>query len=35
VDTPPPTLGQHNQRIFGALGLTNVELAGLKAKGVI
>jgi crotonobetainyl-CoA:carnitine CoA-transferase CaiB-like acyl-CoA transferase len=35
VDAPPPTLGEHNQLIFGALGLSETELAELKSKGVI
>jgi crotonobetainyl-CoA:carnitine CoA-transferase CaiB-like acyl-CoA transferase len=35
VDTPPPALGEHNQRIFGALGLSDAEQAELKLKGVI
>ncbi|MFZ1376811.1 MAG: CoA transferase [Geothrix sp.] len=35
VDTPPPTLGEHNARIFGTLGLSESEQAELKAKGVI
>jgi crotonobetainyl-CoA:carnitine CoA-transferase CaiB-like acyl-CoA transferase len=35
VDTPPPTLGEHNQLIFGALGLSEAELADLKVKGVV
>ncbi|MDR3683417.1 MAG: CoA transferase [Geothrix sp.] len=35
VETPPPALGEHNQQIFGALGLSDAELADLKSKGVI
>ena len=35
VETPPPTLGQHNQEILGRLGLGETELAELKSKGVI
>jgi crotonobetainyl-CoA:carnitine CoA-transferase CaiB-like acyl-CoA transferase len=35
VDTPPPTLGEHNQQVYGALGLNAAELADLKSKGVI
>lgn len=35
VDTPPPTLGQHNHKIFSSLGLSEAEQAELKAKGVI
>ena len=35
VDTPPPTLGEHNQLIYGSLGLTEAEQAELKTKGVI
>jgi crotonobetainyl-CoA:carnitine CoA-transferase CaiB-like acyl-CoA transferase len=35
VDTPPPTLGEHNHQIFSSLGLTEAEQAELKTKGVI
>jgi crotonobetainyl-CoA:carnitine CoA-transferase CaiB-like acyl-CoA transferase len=35
VETPPPTLGQHNQQIFSSLGLSEAEQAELKSKGVI
>ena len=35
VEMPPPALGEHNQRIFGALGLSEADLADLKSKGVI
>ena len=35
VDSPPPTLGEHNRLIYGALGLNEAELADLKSKGVI
>jgi len=35
VETPPPTLGQHNHQIFSSLGLTEAEQAELKTKGVI
>jgi formyl-CoA transferase len=35
VDTPPPTLGEHNTEIYGALGITPGEQAALKSKGVI
>ena len=34
--TPAPTLGQHNQRVLGALlGLGADELRALEADGVI
>ena len=35
VDTPPPTLGEHNHLIFGMLGVTDAQQAELKSKGVI
>jgi crotonobetainyl-CoA:carnitine CoA-transferase CaiB-like acyl-CoA transferase len=35
VETPPPTLGEHNHRVYSALGLSEAEQAELKAKGVI
>jgi len=35
VDTPPPTLGEHNREVYAALGLDEADLAELKAKGVI
>jgi crotonobetainyl-CoA:carnitine CoA-transferase CaiB-like acyl-CoA transferase len=35
VETPPPTLGQHNEEILGALGHSGDALAQLRQKGVI
>ena len=35
VETPPPTLGEHNGRIFGSLGISEAEQADLKSKGII
>jgi formyl-CoA transferase len=35
VDTPPPTLGEHNHLVFGALGVSDAQQAELKSKGVI
>jgi crotonobetainyl-CoA:carnitine CoA-transferase CaiB-like acyl-CoA transferase len=35
VDSPPPTLGQHNHQIYSSLGLSEAEQAELKSKGVI
>lgn len=35
VDTPPPALGADNAAIYGALGLSEDELARLAAEGVI
>jgi crotonobetainyl-CoA:carnitine CoA-transferase CaiB-like acyl-CoA transferase len=30
-----PKLGQHNAEIFGRLGVTEVEMKGLRAKSVL
>jgi len=35
VETPPPALGEHNSKVFGALGLSEAEQVELKTKGVI
>lgn len=35
VRSVAPKLGQHNSEIFGRLGLTLADLAGLAAKGVV
>jgi CoA:oxalate CoA-transferase len=35
VDTPPPTLGEHNHLVFGTLGVSDAQQAELKSKGVI
>jgi len=35
VDTPPPTLGEHNAEIYGGMGISPDEQVQLKAKGVI
>ena len=35
VDTPPPELGQDNDRIYGSLGLSMTEMADLREEGVI
>ena len=33
VATPPPTLGAHNAEVFGALGVSEDELAKLQSHG--
>lgn len=35
VDAPPPQLGQDNDRVWGALGLTAEEIAALKKEGAL
>ncbi len=35
VATPPPTLGAHNAEVFGALGVSEDELAKLQSQGAI
>jgi formyl-CoA transferase len=35
VTTPPPRLGEHNAEILGRLGLSESDLAQLKARAVI
>jgi crotonobetainyl-CoA:carnitine CoA-transferase CaiB-like acyl-CoA transferase len=35
VDAPPPTIGQHNAEVYGALGLSEDEQAALQEEGVI
>ena len=35
VRTVAPKLGQHNAEIFGRLGVSEAEMAGLLAKGVL
>jgi formyl-CoA transferase len=35
VDAPPPSLGEHNAQIYGALGLSGAEQSELKSKSVI
>ncbi len=35
VDTPPPLLGEHNNTIWTALGLSEADLDELKAEGAI
>ena len=33
--TFPPRLGEHNERVYGALGLSPAQIAELRARGVI
>ena len=33
--TFPPRLGEHNERVYGALGLTGAHLADLGTRGVV
>ena len=35
VDTPPPMLGEHNNEIWGALGVSTAELEELKKDGAL
>jgi crotonobetainyl-CoA:carnitine CoA-transferase CaiB-like acyl-CoA transferase len=31
----PPRLGEHNARVYGALGLTSAQIADLEARGIV
>jgi formyl-CoA transferase len=31
----PPRLGEHNERVYGALGLTAAQVAELRARGIV
>jgi len=33
--TFPPRLGEHNARVYGALGLSTAQLAELAARGIV
>jgi crotonobetainyl-CoA:carnitine CoA-transferase CaiB-like acyl-CoA transferase len=35
IRRPAPLLGQHNKEVYGELGLTDRDMAGLKSKGII
>ena len=35
IDTPPPTLGQHNDEVLRELGYTAADIAGFRTAGVI
>jgi formyl-CoA transferase len=35
LETPPPRLGAHNERIYGALGYSTEQLKALRDKGVV
>ena len=34
-ERPPPELGQHNAEVYGELGLSAIEIDGLRSEGVI
>ena len=34
-ERPPPRLGQHNEEVWGAIGLSADEIAALRGEGVI
>jgi formyl-CoA transferase len=35
IRTPAPTVGQHNESVYGALGLSAADLSTLKSEGAI
>jgi crotonobetainyl-CoA:carnitine CoA-transferase CaiB-like acyl-CoA transferase len=35
IRAAPPTLGQHTEAVLGDLGLSKIEIAGLRSRNVI
>ena len=35
VETPPPRLGEHNEEVYGALGLSPSDIEHLRKAGTL
>ena len=35
IHTPPPTLGQHTDKILADLGISSEEIVNLRERGVV